>query len=296
MRTDSDPGAVLSETMDAALWLNQPYRTPVIGWEQEIRGLGRRQAIEFYDRFYTPANAVLVVAGDVTPEEVRQLADKTYGKVENRLVPQPRVRPSEPEQFAARRVALADPRVRQPMVTRLYLAPCYRTAPGGQAHALEVATAILAGGSTSRLYTALVMEQALAAGAGGYYWGTALDPSRLALYAIPREGIGLADVEAAIDAEIARFVRDGVSDEELERAKTRLVADTVYERDSQAALARSFGAALTTGQTIADVQAWPDRIRAVTAADVKAAAAAVLDIRRTVTGWLETAPEVEAAA
>jgi zinc protease len=182
MRTDSDPGAVLSETMDAALWLNQPYRMPVIGWEQEIRGLGRAEAIAFYDRFYTPANAVLVVAGDVTPDEVKALAEETYGAVENRFAPKPRARPSEPQQMAARRVALADPRVRQPMVLRQYLAPCYRTAEGGQAHALEVLSVILAGGSTSRLYTALVVDQAIAAGAGGYYWGTALDPSR----SIPR--------------------------------------------------------------------------------------------------------------
>ncbi|HVV95097.1 MAG TPA: pitrilysin family protein [Hyphomicrobiales bacterium] len=290
MRTDSDPSAQLSEAMAAALWMNQPYRLPVIGWEQEIRGLDRNDAIGFYDRFYTPSNAVLVVAGDVTTEEVKALAEATYGKITDRFRPKPRSRPAEPEHFAPRRVALADARVHQPTVSRLYIAPSYRTAKGNEGHALDVLAIILAGGSTSRLYKALVIDQAIAAAAGGYYWGAALDPSRFALYALPRPGVTLEAVEAALDAEIARLLAGGVEAGELERAKTRLIADTIYERDSQSALARSFGAALTTGLSVEDVIEWPERVRAVTAEEVLGAARGVFDIRRAVTGWLESAP------
>jgi zinc protease len=185
--------------------------------------------------------------------------------------------------------------VRQPTVSRLYVAPSYRTAAGNDAYALDVLAIILAGGSTSRLYKALVVDLAIAAGAGGYYWGTALDPSQFVLYAMPRPGSDLAAVEAAMDAEIGRLIEHGVMDGELERAKTRLIADTIYERDSQSALARSFGAALTTGLGIDDVIEWPDRVRAVTAADVLRVARATFDIRNAVTGWLESAPDDAAA-
>jgi zinc protease len=290
MRTDSDPSAQLSEAMAAALWMNQPYRLPVIGWEQEIRGLTRDDAIGFYDRFYTPSNAILVVAGDVTTEEVRALAEGSYGKVADRFSAKPRVRPAEPEHFAPRRVSLADARVRQPTVSRLYIAPSYRTAVGNEGHALDLLAVILGGGSTSRLYKALVVDQAIAAGAGGYYWGAALDPSRLALYALPRPDVTLEAVEAAMDGEIQRLIDGGVQADELERAKTRLIAETIYERDSQSALARSFGAALTTGLSVADVIEWPERVRTVTAEEVLAAARGVFDIRRAVTGWLQSAP------
>jgi zinc protease len=290
MRTDSDPSSQLGEALAATLWMNHPYRFPIIGWEHEIEGLDRHDAIAFYDRFYTPNNAVLVVAGDVTADEVRTLAEKTYGMVKRRAETGPRERPQEPPQLTARRVIMKDARVRQPSMTRLYLAPSYTTAKGtDEAHALDLLAVILGGGSTSRLYKALVIDQAIAAGAGGYYWGAALDPSRFALYALPRPGVTLAAVEAAIDSEIKRLLDGGVAPDELERAKPRLIAETIYERDSQSALARLYGTALTTGGTVEDIAAWPQTIRAVTADDVKRVARSVLDIKRSVTGLLQPA-------
>ena len=121
MRVANNPGARLSEQMEAALYLNHPYGRPVIGWRHEIEKLDREGALAFYRRFYTPNNAVLVVAGDVTPDEVKVLAEETYGKVERVIEVGPRDRPKEPVQEAARTVTLADSRVTQPSLRRIYL-------------------------------------------------------------------------------------------------------------------------------------------------------------------------------
>ncbi|MGA0532349.1 M16 family metallopeptidase [Hansschlegelia sp. KR7-227] len=294
-RVDGDPGSQLSEAVSASLYVNHPYGTPIIGWEHEIEALDRHDAIAFYDRFYTPNNAILVVAGDVSADEVRTAAEATYGKVARRADPGPRARPREPEPRAARRVSLADPRVTQQSVSRNYLAPSYETAKNGEAYALDLLAQILGGGTTSRIYRSLVVEKGVAANAGAWYQGDALDDGRFAIYATPRGEVSLREVEKAIDETVAAFAAAGPSEGELARAKTRLVADTIYAQDSQATLARIYGASLATGGTVEEVKEWPARIRAVTADAVRDAARAVLDQRRSVTGELLAAPAPRAA-
>src|SRR5215831_7787760 len=285
MRVANNPGARLEIQMDAALYLNQPYHHPVIGWRPEIEALTRDDALAFYRRFYTPNDAVLVIAGDVTVDEVKALAEKTYAKVPRVVEVAPRVRPQEPTPVAPRTVMLADPRVAQPSMQRSYLVPSY-TRSRKDASALEVLAHILGSGATSRLYRALVVDQRVATNAGGFYQGSALDDTRFGVYAVPQPGIPFATVEAAIDDVIATVIEKGVDAEELDRAKTRMIADAVYAQDNQAALARWYGVALTTGSTVEDVKAWPDRIRAVSADAVREAARTWLDRRRSVTGYL----------
>jgi zinc protease len=286
MRVANNPGARLTEQMEAALYLNHPYGKPIIGWRQEIEGLTREDALAFYRRFYTPNNAVLVVAGDVTAEEVKALAQETYGKVERVTDIAPRVRPKEPEQEAPRTVTLADPRVTQPTVSRYYLVPSYSSAKPGESEALDVLTRILGRGSNSRLYQTLVVDKGIAINAGAGYSGTALDYSQLNVFGSPKPGVTLSQVEEGIDAVIAEFIEKGVTAEELDRAKSRMIADTVYAQDNQSTMARWYGAALTTGGTIEQVINWPDRIRKVTADDVREAARRWIDKRRSVTGYL----------
>jgi zinc protease len=285
-RIDNNPSSILNEQMMAALYLNHPYGIPVIGWEHEIAKLSRQDALTFYQRYYAPNNAILVVSGDVDPAEVVALAETTYGK----LTPNPDVhrapRVLEPPPSAPRRVVLTDERAGQATFERDYIAPSYSTAKPGEAEALDILMKVLASGSTSRLYRSLVVEKKIAASAGGYYSGSALDSGRLSLYAVAADGVALADVEAAIDAEIARLIAEGVSDKELQRAKTGYIADYVYEADSQSNLARRYGWGLATGSTIADIEEWPDRLRRVTAEDVKTAAERYLAIKASVTGWL----------
>jgi zinc protease len=286
MRVANNPGARLGEQIDAALYLNHPYGRPVIGWRHEIEKLDRAEALAFYKRFYTPNNAILVVAGDVTANEVKTLAEETYGKVPRVAEIQPRRRPREPEPVAPRTVTLADPRVVQPSMQRSYLVPSVTTAKPGEAEALEVLANILGNGSNSRLYKSLVIDKGLAVSAGAWYQGTALDDTKFGVSGTPKPNVTLPQLDDAIDGVLAELIEKGVTAEELDRAKTRLIADTVYAQDSQATLARWYGAALTAGQTVADVKSWPDRIGKVTADQVRDVARTFLDKRRSVTGFL----------
>jgi len=294
-RTDNDPAAQLAEALTAALYVNHPYGRPIIGWMHEIRQLSRESALDFYKRFYTPNNAVLVLAGDLDDKEARTLAEKTYGKVPRVAETAPRIRPIEPEPRAHRRLTLADARVRQPSMSRYYLVPSYRTATGNEAEALEILSHVLGGGQTSRLYRTLVVEKGLAASAGAWYQGTALDATRFGVYASPRPGISLQDLEAALDRVIEDIAEKGVEAEEIDRVKTRIIASTIFSQDNQTTLARIYGAAITTGMSAASVKEWPDKVRAVTREEVQAAAKKWLDLKRAATGHL-VRPEPQQAA
>jgi zinc protease len=293
MRVGNNPAARLGEQMDAALFLNHPYGRPVIGWRHEIEQLDREGALEFYRRFYTPNNAIVVIAGDVTPEEVRALAQDTFGKVPRVADIKPRLRPQEPAQEAPRTVTLGDPRVTQPSLSRYYLVPSSTTARSGESEALDVLTHILGRGSNSRLYQTLVVEKGVAVSAGASYDGTALDNTRLSIYATPKPDTSLPQLEQAIDAVLADIVENGVSADELERSKNRLIADSIYANDNQRTLAQWYGASLATGATVEQVRTWPDRLRLVSAEAVHEAARHWLDKRRSVTGYLvkDTHPE-----
>ena len=286
MRVANNPNSRLAEQMDAVLYLNHPYRRPTIGWRPEIEKLNRAEALDFYKRFYTPNNAIVVVAGDVTAAEVKADAEATYGKVAPRAEIGPRRRPQEPPPEAPRTVTLADARVEQPSVSRYYLAPSRTTAKPGESEALEVLAFALGGGSSSRLYRALVVDQGIAVNAGAYYSATALDYGKFAVYAAPKPGKTLHDVEVAFDAVLAEVAEKGISADELELAKNRLIADAVYAQDNQATLARWYGAGLATGETVETIRQWPDAIRGVTADAVREAARSWLKARASVTGYL----------
>ena len=286
MRVANNPSARLTEQMDAALYLNHPYGRPVIGWRPEIESLNRDEALAFYRRFYTPNNAIVVVAGDVTPEEVKADAEETYGKVAPRAEIVPRRRPREPVQEAPRTVTLADARVEQPSLTRSYLVPSRTTAKLGESEALEVLAHVLGSGANSRLYRTLVVEQGIALSAGANYSDTALDYGKFGVYGAPKPGKTLHDLEAAIDAVLADVSEHGITADELDLAKNRLIADAVYAQDNQATLARWYGSALATGETVDMVRDWPEAIRAVSADAVREAARRWINRRASVTGYL----------
>ena len=286
-RIDNNPGAVLDEQMNAALYLSHPYKIPVIGWEHEMAKLSPADAMAFYKRNYAPNNAILVVAGDVTPDEVRKMAEDTYGKVApNPAVGGPRLRPRDPPQRAARRVKLEDPRAGKPSLSRYYQAPSYTTAKPGEAEALDILMKITAEGSTSRLYKRVVVENKLASTVSGNYSGSGMDYGTLSIQAVAADGQSLEALETGIDAVIAEIKDKGVTPAELDRAKNGYIADYVYESDSQSTLARRYGWNLVVGRTLAQVEDWPDAISKVTAEQVQAAANTYLDIKRSVTGTL----------
>lgn len=286
-RIENNPSAVLDEQMNAALYRNHPYGIPVIGWYHEIQALSRQDAMTFYKRYYAPNNAILVVSGDVTDEEVRKLAEETYGNIPaNPDVPAVRKRPGEPPQNVARRLTLKDPRAGNFSLSRYYAVPSYVTAKPGEAEALDLLMKIAGSGSTSRIYKKLVVELKLASSAGGDYSGYGLDGGTLSFYAVAADGVPLEKVEAALDDVLADIVKNGISEAELSRAKRSYLADYVYDSDNQATLARRYGWNLAVGRTVSDVESWPDNISKVTVEDLKKVAAQYFDARDSVTGYL----------
>jgi zinc protease len=287
-RVDNEPSSLLGEQINAAQYLHHPYRLPVIGWLHEIEGYRREDAEAFYRSWYAPNNGVLLVVGDITASELRPLAEQAYGGIPSATVPE-RWRSAEPPQHAERRISLADPRVRQPSLIRSYLAPSLASATGNEAYALSVLAEVLGGGGTSRLFRKLVIEEALAAGAVCHYHAGLLDQTSFRIYVSPRPGVDLDAAEAGLERELERLLRDGVEPDEVARTQRRMIADATYARDSLNGAAHVLGASLTSGQTVADVEAWPSRILAVTPADIDAVARAVIVPRSSVTGRLLSA-------
>jgi zinc protease len=287
MRVANNPEARLTEQIMAALYLNHPYGRPVIGWHQEIEKLDREDALAFYRRFYAPNNATLVIAGDVEAKDIRPMVERTFGPVPPQpSIPVTRLRPQEPEPAAPRTVTLSDPRVEQPSLRRYYLVPSATTGAVGESQALDVLAQLMGGGSNSYLNRRLVVDKPLAVSASAGYQGTSLDATQFSISAAPRAGVEFSQVELAIDEVIADIEQNGVRAEDLERVKTQLIAEAIYAQDNQATLARWYGGALTTGLSIEDIRSWPDRIRAVTAEQVRQAAEKWLDKKRSVTGYL----------
>lgn len=285
-RTENNPSALLDEQMNATLYLSHPYGLPVIGWEHEMAQLSRGDALAFYKRFYAPNNAILVVTGDITPEELKPLAESIYGSIPANPDVTARPRPQEPPHRAARRIELKDPRAGKPSLHRIYLAPAYVGAAPGEAEALDLLLKVVASGPTSRVYKRLVIEDKVASSTGGWYSGSARDSGKISLYAVPVDGVDLEKLEGALDKVIADVRANGITEAELERAKKSYLADYIYESDNQASLARRYGWSLTVGRTVKDIEEWPDRIAKVSLADMASVAAKYLDIRRSVTGTL----------
>ncbi len=290
-RTDSSPGALLGEQMRAAQFLNHPYGTPIIGWRHEIEKLSRQDALDHYSRYYAPNNAILVVAGDVTPDQVKVLAEKYYGPLAPSEGLKPRIRPQEPPQISERRITLADERVSERYFTRTYLAPERNSGDQSKAAALTMLAALLGGSNTtSVLARKLQFDSQTATYATAYYDGSSIDTTTFGFIIVPQPNVSLADAEAAMDTVLADFLKNGPDSAAFERIKRQIRASTIYDRDNTDGLARDYGEALAVGLTVADVQDWPDALAAVTISDVMAAAREVLNRNNAVTGWL-TKPE-----
>lgn len=286
-RTDSEPGALFGEQRMAAQYLNHPYGIPVIGWRHEIEALTREDALDWYRLYYAPNNATLIVAGDVEPAEVRRLAEEHYGPLEPSPGIAERARPAEPPQLAERRIRFSDPRVAQPYLIRTYLAPERDAGDQRAAAALTILAEILGGSTqTSVMGRKLQFDSQTALYTSAFYDGVSLDDTTFGLVVVPAEGLGLAEAEAEMDEVLDEFLASGVDPAQFERIKTRIRAAEIYARDNVDGLARRYGAALTSGLTVADVREWPAILASVTEEEVMAAARDVLDRRRAVTGWL----------
>ncbi len=285
-RVENNPGALFREQLSAAQYLNHRYGVPVIGWRHEMEALDLEAALDFYNTYYAPNNAILIVAGDVVPEEVKALAEQYYGVIPaNPDLPE-RARPSEPPQTSARRMEFYDPRVAQPYVTRSYIAPERNSGDQRGAAALTLLAELLGGGQTSVMSQKLQFEQKNSIYAASWYRGTSLDATTFDVLTVPAPGVSLQEAEDAMDAVIAEFMETGVDEAHLERIKMQLRASQIYERDNVSSTAQRYGRGLTSGLTIADIQEWPEILQSITSAEIMAAAEQVFDRKKSVTGWL----------
>ncbi|MEM7215000.1 MAG: pitrilysin family protein [Pseudomonadota bacterium] len=285
-RVDNSPSAILSEFTQAALYVHHPYGIPVIGWEHEIRQLGREDALAYYEKWYQPWNAIVVVAGDVDPEEVFDLAKETYGNVEASSPQVERKRLRDPEVVAAKTVEYSDRRVTNPVWRKSFLTPSYRLAERGESEALDLLGTILGDSVSSRIYREVVLGEEVAISAGAFYQGANRDMSYFGLYATPRGENSLEAVVAAVEAQVDKLLSDGVTQEELDRARKSYLKSLVYSQDSQVSLARIFGSILSTGGSVEDFVEWPDRLAEVTVEDINQVARKYLVNKHAVTSYL----------
>ena len=286
-RIESDPGALFAEQRRAAQYLSHPYGIPIIGWKHEAEALTLDDAVAFYKQHYGPNNAILVVAGDVEPDEVRRLAEQYYGVIPPNPNVQPRERVSEPPQIAERRLSYADARIGQAYVIRTYLAPERDAGAQEEAAALTILAELLGGSSTTSFFAErLQFESQTAIYSTAFYSGLSLDDTTFGVAVVPSEGVNLSEAEAAMDQAIADFLEVGVDVEDLERIRMQIRASEIYGQDNLSSLARTYGAGLTSGLTIEDIEAWPTILGEVTAEDVMAVAATIFDRRNAVTGWV----------
>ncbi len=291
-RTENNPQALFGEQLSAAQYLNHRYGTPIIGWMHEMEELDLEDALNFYELYYSPNNTILVVSGDVTPDEVRALAEKHYGPIPRNPDLPERLRTEEPRQNAERRIIFRDDRVAQPYISRSYLVPERDSGAQETAAALTILSEILGGGTTSFFTEKLQFDTQVSTYTAAWYSGVSLDDTTFRMIIVPAEGISLEKGEAALDRAIAEFLETGVDEKQLERIKLQIRASEIYAQDNVDGIANRYGRALTSGLTIEDVQAWPAILDAVTAEDIMQAAS-LLRREASVTGWLMR-PEGEA--
>lgn len=275
-RTDNDPRSAFYEQMNYSLFPHHPYGVPLIGWMNEIAALSREQAFSFYKTWYAPNNAVLVVSGDVTLDTLKEMAQRHFGSlVPNAALPEMRVRPDLADFKGDYLIRYTNPRIRQPVWSAMRRVPSLRDDREGGL-ALSLLEEILSGGSTTRLYTALVKEQELASQAGMSVTNDTYGPGRVTFYATPRDGTDLAAVEKAFMGVLEKVIQEGVTETELSEAKDRIQASAVFARDSVSGPAMIIGRALASGFTLDDVENWPDDVARITAQQVQDAAAKYL--------------------
>lgn len=267
MRTEDEPHALLHEKLMAAAYQEHPYQHPIIGWMNDLRSETAGDAKAWYQRWYTPNNATLVIAGDVKAKEVFALAKKYYGPIPARKL-QTRKNFSEAPQLGIKRIVVKAP-AQLPYLLMAYHTPVLRDpSKDWKPYALEVLAGVLDGNASARLNKALVREQQLASSAGAGYDSTARGPSMFVLEGTPSEGKTVAELEAGLREQIAILARDGVSEEELKRVKAQVTASEVYKRDSVFYQAMLIGQMESIGLSYKDIPLILQKIQAVTAQQV----------------------------
>ncbi|NJD26445.1 MAG: insulinase family protein [Betaproteobacteria bacterium] len=271
MRTDDNPQSRLFEQMNAVAFQAHPYRRPIIGWMSDLEAMTAADAKAWYDAWYVPNNAYVVISGDVDHKAVFTLAEEYYGSLAGRPLPV-RKPQDEPQQDGTRRVTVKAP-AELPVLIMAWKAPALRDVERDRdPYALEMLGAVLDGHDAARFNKKLVREDKIALSVDYGYDGTARGPGMIILSGTPAEGRTVADLEAALRAEIARVAQDGVSEPELKRARAQLVAQQVFKLDSMFGQAMEIGQAESAGLSYRQLDRMLEKLQQVTAADLQAAA------------------------
>lgn len=284
-RTDNNPEALLREQVNAALFRHHPYHIPVIGWMHEMEGLTKQDVLDFHRTYYHPNNAILIVSGDITAEELKPLAQKYYGGFKAGVIPK-REWKREPPQNSERRITLRHVNVKQPSWSRSYAADSVGSGKKENALPLFALAQVLASGKSSRLYRSLVVEQKLATAVDADYSPFSIGPADFTLSALPENGISMEVLEEAVDKQIELLLKTGITEEELARAKTQLKAESIFERDGLSETARLMGWIRITGEDAHYFERWPELVDNITAEQIIAAARDALKMNQSVTAQL----------
>jgi zinc protease len=297
-RYENDPKALFSEQMQAELFINHPYGIPAIGWQKEMSSYSWNDVKAFYNKWYSPNNAILIISGDITMDKVLPLAEKYYGGLPTKDIPA-RIRPEVPPAIAPVFMTLHHKVIAQSIAQRIYIAPSCRQ--NKQAClALQVLEEVMDGGATTRLYKSLVVDQKKASSVQLSYYGDMYDYGTLSIGVVPVPGVSLDEAISLIDDQINDVIQNGVSDVEVKEAIQRLQDAAVFARDSISGPAMIFGYALATGSTVDDIENWTNEIAAITPAQVQDAAKTYLSkdkpwLRPAVTGYMLPEKEPDAS-
>jgi zinc protease len=275
MRTEDKPQAMVYERAMSIAYQEHPYRRPIIGWMNDLEHMTAQDARDWYGRWYAPNNATLVVVGDVKANDVVALAKKYFGPLPAKALPT-RKPQDEPEQKGIKRITVKAP-AKLPYLFMTWHAPVLRDADRDQVpYALQLLAGVLDGHDSARLQKALVKEGKLAVSLGVGYDSISRGPGMFYLEATPSEGVSVDGLEKAIRAELDKVIADGVSEQELNRAKAQVIASDVYQRDSGFYQAMQIGELATVGLPLRLLDERVTKLRAVTADEVKAAAAQII--------------------
>ncbi|MDP1550779.1 MAG: pitrilysin family protein [Nitrosomonas sp.] len=271
LRTDDQARSLLYEKMMAMAYQAHPYKNPIIGWMNDLENMRVEDAQEWYDRWYAPNNATLVVVGDVDVEEVFKLAQKNYGLIQKRpLLPIDARKPqTEPPQAGTKRITVKAP-AELPYLIMGYHAPGIKNvATDWEPYALEILEGVLDGNASARLNKSLVRENQIANSASAGYGAMARGPSIFFLSAVPRAGKTVVELEQALRGEIEKIIKEGVTEEELARVKAQVVASHVYQLDSIYSQAMQLGRLESMGFSFRDVDTILEKLKAVTAEQIR---------------------------
>lgn len=291
MRTEDRPTAQLYEQFNATAWVNHPYHNPIIGWMTDLEAMKTSDLADWYQRWYMPNNATLVIVGDVDSRKVRKMVEKHFGPLEQGRLQPPKLQ-QEMEQTGERRITVKLPAQLPHLMMGYHVPPLGAKTSDGidEAYALDVLAAILDGGSSSRLTRELQRGQAIAASAGASYRGVMRAPGLFTLDGTPAQGHTIAELETALRAQVQRLIDEPVSAEELRRVKTQVVAENVYTRDSVFYQAMQLGMLETVGLDWRLLNDYVPRIEAVTAAHIQQVASRYLQPDRLTVAILDPQP------